>query len=60
MSEEKPIKTMGQVAYEAYCDARGFTVENGCNFQSFEDGLPELREAWELAAKAVALFIAEN
>lgn len=44
---------LGQVAYEAYGDSRGWRVFSGDQMPSWDEQVPELREAWEAAAQAV-------
>lgn len=45
---------LGKVAYDAYGKARGWVVFNGDPMPAWEEQSPELREAWDAAAQAVA------
>jgi len=48
--------TLGEVAYRAYGDDRGWVTHGGGVMPAWEDQLPELRHAWEAAARdAVAM-----
>ena len=46
--------TLGQIAYDAYCKARSWKSVRGEPLPQFAEQTPELREAWEQAARAVA------
>jgi hypothetical protein len=46
--------TYGEIAYNAYCKAREWKSVRGERLPHFEEQSPELRQAWEIAAKAVA------
>lgn len=46
-------KTSGQVAYDAYCQARGWKSVKGDPLPQFHQIDPMIAEAWQLAAKAV-------
>lgn len=48
---------LAEVAYNAYGDNRGWVTFNGDPMPRWEDQTPELREAWNAAAQAVAEVI---
>jgi len=45
---------LGEIAYNAYGDNRGWVVFSGAPMPTWEEQSPELREAWDAAAQAVA------
>ena len=47
----------GQVAYEAYGEARSWTTFTGDPMLTWDEQDEDIRSAWEEAAKAVARFI---
>lgn len=51
------MPTLGEVAYNAYCEARGWRSVKGEQLPSFKSQSPSLQDAWEQAAKAVEEFI---
>ena len=44
---------LGEVAYNAYGDARGWVVVGGGPMPRWDEQSPELRDAWDAAAQAV-------
>jgi len=48
------MESLGKVAYEAYGEHRGWSTFNGDVMPQWDEQTPELREAWEVAAQAVA------
>jgi hypothetical protein len=50
-------KTLGKIAYEAYCKARDWKSVKGEPLPHFEAQSPELQAAWCHAADAVSDFI---
>ena len=42
-----------KVAYDAYCESRGWVSVRGDALPQFEAQSPELQEAWASAARAV-------
>jgi hypothetical protein len=48
------LLSLGQVAYEAYGEQRAWKVFDGTPMPGWVDQTPELRQAWEAAASAVA------
>ena len=42
-----------KIAYDAYCKSRDWKSVKGESLPHFEQQLPELQEAWRLAAEAV-------
>lgn len=55
-SKPTPVVELGQVAYEAYCDARDWQSFNGDTLPDFVNQSPALRAAWakaEIAAQQV-------
>ena len=47
---------LGQVAYDAYCNKRGWKSFNGDALPQWHDQGPDLRDAWNAAAEAVGAF----
>lgn len=48
------MKTVGQIAYEAYCQSSGGkSLISGAVLPVWEDLKPEITEAWEKAGEAV-------
>jgi hypothetical protein len=48
---------LGKVAYDAYGESRGWKVYNGDAMPTWDEQSPELREAWDAAAQAVAAVL---
>lgn len=48
------MKTLGQVAYEAYCESVNNLSVTGVVLPKWEDSTDNIRKAWGTAAKAVA------
>jgi hypothetical protein len=48
-------KTLGQIAYEAYCHARQWKAFNGDTLLQWPEVLPEIQDAWEKSSEAVEL-----
>jgi hypothetical protein len=46
--------SLGEVAYQAYGDARGWQTFSGDHMPSWTEQSPGLRAAWDSAAQAVA------
>jgi len=47
-------KTLGQIAYEGYCETTGWkSLVSGAVLPQWEDVNNSIKEAWEAAAKAV-------
>jgi hypothetical protein len=54
------VKTMGQVAYEAYCTHTGWkSLATGSPLPPWEHVKPEMHEAWEAAALAATGMLRE-
>lgn len=49
--------TLGKIAYDAYCEARGWKSVRGEPLPQFGEQSPELQEAWEKAADAVRICV---
>lgn len=47
------MKTLGQIAYEAYCNERGWKSFNGDSLPQWDYVQPDLQHAWQRAAEAV-------
>jgi hypothetical protein len=47
--------TYGEIAYNAYCEARGWKSVRGEPLPKFKEQTPDLQAAWEKAAHAVAI-----
>lgn len=45
--------TPGEVAYNAYCEARGWKSFAGDHLPPFEKVQPDIQAAWEAAGRAV-------
>jgi len=52
--DRREMEELGKVAYDAYGAARGWVVFDGGSMPTWEDQTPELRDAWDAAAQAVA------
>src|SRR6185369_988934 len=59
-SQGGQVITLGQIAYDAYCKARKYVSVSGERLPHFAEQSPELKAAWEAAAKAVARQISVN
>ncbi len=51
------MNDIGKIAYEAYCKERNWKSVVGDPLPHFEQQSPELQNAWDQAAKAVADYI---
>lgn len=49
--------TLGEIAYNAYCECREWKSVRGEPLPAFQAQSLELQEAWELAAQAVKRHI---
>lgn len=49
--------TLGQIAYEAYGQARAWKVFNGSPMPNWNEQHPELKDAWNVAAEAVGAHL---
>lgn len=48
-------KTLGQIGYEAYCEHTGWkSLATGADLPRWADIRESIREAWEIAATAIA------
>jgi len=47
------VEVYAKVAYDAYCESRGWVSVRGDALPQFEAQSPELQEAWASAARAV-------
>jgi hypothetical protein len=55
------MKSLGQVAYEAYCEfSKGKSLVSGAYLPSFEAQAPEIQKAWDAAAAAVTLEMSKR
>jgi hypothetical protein len=52
--------TPGEIAYDAYCEARDWKSVRGELLPPFTGQTEELQQAWETAAKAVITHHEEN
>lgn len=57
MSKEK---SLGQVAYEAYCDDRAWKSYDGRALPKWEAVTKPIQRGWQMAARAVAQNIFDN
>lgn len=48
------MRSCGQVAYEAYAEARGWKAHDDLPLPAWDDVKAEIQDAWEVAAAAVA------
>lgn len=46
--------SLAEIAYNAYGDSRNWVVYSGDPMPRWDEQSPELREAWDAAAQAVA------
>jgi hypothetical protein len=51
------MKTLGQIAYEAYCESVNNLSPTGITLPRWEDLTNNIRKAWGVAAKAVAVVL---
>lgn len=51
------MKTLGQVAYEAYCENVNNLSFTGVTLPKWEDSTDNIRKAWGVAVKAVAVVL---
>lgn len=49
--------TLGEIAYNAYCAERGWTSVRGEQLPDFNKQTPDLKQAWEVGAKAVEVEV---
>lgn len=55
------IPTYAKIAYDAYCEARGWVSVRGDALPQFEAQSPDLQEAWEITTRAVVeRFLADS
>jgi hypothetical protein len=52
-TEDKEPPSLGQVAYDTYCEFRGWMSVGGEELPEWDDQSEDLRESWEAAAAAV-------
>ena len=52
--------TPGEIAYDAYCEARDWKSDRAELLSPFNGQTEELQQAWEAAAKAVIAHHEEN
>jgi hypothetical protein len=58
MTAPEAARSIGQVAYEAYCErSDGVSLVSGQQLPDFDDLSPVIAEAWEAAAAAVAQVV---
>jgi hypothetical protein len=48
------MNSLGEIAYNAYCEARLWTSVSGQHLPHWNEQSQELRDAWNKAAQAVA------
>lgn len=49
------MNTLGQVAYEAYCDSTGWkSAVSGAQLPAWDDQADKIKAAWEAAGDAIA------
>lgn len=53
-------RSLGEIAYNAYCQSRSWVSVRGEKLPPFRDQCMELRKAWEDAARAVASEVEEK
>jgi len=53
MSDTRALRSLGQVAYEAYGDHQGWRSVHNEGLPAWPNQTPEQRSAWESAAHAV-------
>lgn len=53
LTDSGAIRTLGQVAYEAYGDERGWTTVPGGPMPAWPDQDEAIQRAWQAAAEAV-------
>ncbi len=53
-------QSLGEVAYNAYCESVGYKSVRGDTLPVWQDQTEYLREAWEHAGEAVADFLEKN
>jgi hypothetical protein len=51
------MKTLGQIAYEAYCESVNNLSFTGVVLPKWEDSTDNIRKAWAVAAKAVKYHV---
>jgi hypothetical protein len=57
---EEPTPSLGEIAYNAYCEQRKWISVREERLPSWEDQDEELQEAWEVAAEAVIVAHQES
>jgi len=60
MDGEPMIKTLGQVAYEAYAESRSYMSYDGKELPQWGEQRLDLRQAWENAARAVERIVEDR
>ena len=53
-------QSLGEIAYNAYCEAVGYKSVRGDTLPIWEDQSERLQEAWERAGEAVAEFLEKS
>jgi hypothetical protein len=53
-------QSLGEVAYNAYCEAVGYQSVRGETLPGWEDQSEQLQEAWDTAGEAVAEFLEKS
>ena len=59
-TETRAPRSVGQIAYEAYCDHQGWRSVRGEVLPAWANQSPDLQAAWEFAAQEVRAFVAEH
>lgn len=52
--------SLGEIAYESYCESRHWLAFNGTDLPDWSEQKDDLKEAWEIAAQAVAAEIKDR
>ncbi len=52
--------TLGEIAYNAYCEARDWTGFRGDPLPQWDEVKEEIQNAWEVSANALAEHILKN
>jgi hypothetical protein len=53
-------QSLGELAYNAYCEAVGYKSVKGDTLPAWEDQSERLQEAWDAAAEAVAEYLEKS
>lgn len=53
-------QSLGEIAYNAYCEAVGYKSVRGETLPIWEDQSERLQEAWERAGEAVAEYLEKS